>query len=152
LNNIGVDYTGLGQERKALEYHDQALSLSRAVGNQAGEAFALNDIGLLYWTLGEQQKALEDYEQSLELFRTLRDQLGVATTLNNIGKVYSDLGDRRKALEYYDQALPLLHAVGAGSSSTSEISRQGQAGQSPSRRLPLSKAPHARHRLGPGAL
>ncbi|HBB34082.1 MAG TPA: hypothetical protein DC064_20355, partial [Cyanobacteria bacterium UBA9273] len=38
LNNIGVVYNNLGNKQQALDYYNQALPLSRAVGDKTGEA------------------------------------------------------------------------------------------------------------------
>jgi CHAT domain-containing protein/tetratricopeptide (TPR) repeat protein len=112
LNNIGLVYSALGEQQKALEYYSQSLPLLRAVGDRSLEATTLTNIGLVYSALGEQQKALEYYSQSLPLWRAVGDRRGEATTLTSIGLVYSQLGEQQKALEYYSQSLPLFRAVG----------------------------------------
>ncbi len=112
LNELGLAYSALGEEHKALEHYEQALQLKRAVGDRGGEATTLNNIGSVYDALGEKSKALEYYEQALPLRRAVGDRGGEARTLNNIGGVYSALGEQSKALEYYEQALPIQRAVG----------------------------------------
>jgi tetratricopeptide (TPR) repeat protein len=57
----------LGEKRKALEYYTQALALSRAVGDRAGEATTLHNIGNVYADLGEKLKALDYLTQALAL-------------------------------------------------------------------------------------
>ncbi len=91
---------------------NQALPLSRAVGDRGREATTLNNIGAIYSELGEKQKALGYYNQALPLRRAVGDRGGEAATLNNIGRVYLKLGEKQKALEYLNQALPLSRAVG----------------------------------------
>ncbi len=90
-------YYSLGENEKALEYFENALSLSRAISDRAGEAETLNNIGFVYSSLGMKQKALMYYEKALPLRRAVGDRDGEAATLNNIGKVYSDLGAVLKA-------------------------------------------------------
>ncbi|WP_416242438.1 tetratricopeptide repeat protein, partial [Anabaena cylindrica] len=46
--NIGKVYSDLGEKQKALEYYNQALPLSRAVGDRGEEATTLNNIGSFY--------------------------------------------------------------------------------------------------------
>jgi len=58
LNNIGVVYSELRENQKALEYYSQSLALRGAVGDRGGEAGILNNIGKVYADLGEKQKAL----------------------------------------------------------------------------------------------
>jgi CHAT domain-containing protein/Tfp pilus assembly protein PilF len=102
----------LGETQKALDHLNQALPLSRVVGDRAREAATLNSFGAVYDALGEKRKALEYLNQALPLCRAMGDRAGEAATLTNIGKVYDDLGEKQKALDYYSQALPLLRKVG----------------------------------------
>ena len=37
MNNLGLAYSDLGEVRKAVEYFDQALAISRGIGNRRGE-------------------------------------------------------------------------------------------------------------------
>ncbi|WP_445304490.1 CHAT domain-containing protein [Microcoleus sp. Pol7_B2] len=112
LNSIGLVYSELGEQQKALQYLNQSLPLSQAVGDRSQAAITLSNIGLVYSKLGQPQKALEYFNQSLPLGRAVGDRSGEATTLSNIGKVYSDLGEKQTALEYYNQSLPPTRASG----------------------------------------
>ncbi|HAZ49104.1 MAG TPA: hypothetical protein DCZ55_32820, partial [Cyanobacteria bacterium UBA11371] len=42
---------------KALEFYQQALAISREVGDRAGEGVTLSSIGLVYGSLGQYPKA-----------------------------------------------------------------------------------------------
>ncbi|MEG4506835.1 tetratricopeptide repeat protein [Microcoleus sp. F6_B4] len=112
LNSIGLVYSELGEQQKALQYLNQSLPLSQAVGDRSQAAITLSNIGLVYSKLGDPQKALQYFNQSLPLGRAVGDRSGEAITLSNIGKVYSDLGEKQKALEYYNQSLPPTRALG----------------------------------------
>ncbi|WP_236506282.1 CHAT domain-containing protein, partial [Tychonema sp. BBK16] len=150
LNNIGLVYSALGEQQKALEYYSQSLPLSRAVGDRSGEAITLNNIGGVYSQLGEQLKAKDYFSQSLPLFRAVSDRSGEALTLNNIGGVYNKLGEQQKALKYYSQSLPLSQAIGdrRGEARTlnniglvySQLGEQIKAREYFSQSLPLSRA------------
>ena len=74
----------LGEKQKALDFYNQALPISRAVGDRGGEAGTLNNIGLVYSALGEKQKALDFYNQALPLMRAVGDPYGEVTILDNI--------------------------------------------------------------------
>src|SRR5438128_9261829 len=63
LNNIGLTYSALGEQQKALDFFNQALPLLRAAGDRAGEATTFNNIGTSYSELGENQKALDFFNQ-----------------------------------------------------------------------------------------
>ena len=80
LSNIGGVYDGLGERRRALEYHGQALPIMREVGNRAGEATTLNNFGAVHRGLGEPRRALEYYGQALPVVREVGDRAGEAAT------------------------------------------------------------------------
>ncbi|MGB3641338.1 MAG: CHAT domain-containing protein, partial [Rivularia sp. (in: cyanobacteria)] len=108
------------------EFYNQALPLSRAVGDTGSEAAILNNIGQVYDNLGENEKALEFYNQALPLVRAVGDRRGEAAILNNIGLVYDSLGEKQKALEFYNQALPLSRAVGDTGSEATTLNNIGR--------------------------
>ncbi|MEH2281507.1 MAG: CHAT domain-containing tetratricopeptide repeat protein, partial [Nostoc sp.] len=126
LNNIGQVYSALGEKQKALDLYNQALPLTRAVGERTGEAATLTSIGQVYFALGEKQKALDFYNQALPLTRAVGERTGEAAILNNIGQVYFALGEKQKALDFYNQALPLTRAVGERSGEAVILTNIGQ--------------------------
>ncbi|XDE63228.1 tetratricopeptide repeat protein [Arthrospira platensis BEA 1257B] len=69
-------YSSLGEKQTALDYYNQALPLSRAVGDRRGEATTLNNIGAVYSDLGEKQTALDYYNQALPLYWDVEDRGG----------------------------------------------------------------------------
>jgi CHAT domain-containing protein len=97
---------------KAIDYFNQALSISQAVGDRANAAIALNNLGIVYSALGEKSKALDYYNQALPISRAVGDRLSVGVTLNNIGAIYDDRGEATKAIDYYNQALLIRRATG----------------------------------------
>ncbi|MGH9970569.1 MAG: CHAT domain-containing protein [Pyrinomonadaceae bacterium] len=117
--NIALVYDEMGEKKKALEYHDQALSLRRQSNDKRAEAITLNNIGTVVSSLGEKQKALEYYFQAIAVLKQVYEPSQVndtkiveAATLDNIGLVHASLGENHKALEYFTQALPLRRFVG----------------------------------------
>jgi len=61
---MGVVYGDLSEPQKALDFLDQALTLSKSQGARSEEAFALNEIGSVYAGVGEKQRALEYFSNS----------------------------------------------------------------------------------------
>ncbi|MEG4518132.1 CHAT domain-containing protein, partial [Microcoleus sp. AT9b-C5] len=108
LNNIGLIYSELGKNQKALEYYSQSLPLSQAVGDRRGEAVTLASIGAVYSELGNNQKALEYYSQSLPLFGAVGDRSGEAVTLSNIAAAKHDQGNLTEALTNIETALKII--------------------------------------------
>jgi CHAT domain-containing protein/Tfp pilus assembly protein PilF len=111
LNRIGLIYSDIGHAQKALDYHDQALFVTREAKNQQLESIVLNNIGLDYFKIGQSQEALKYYNFALPIRRKIKDRNGEARTLNNIGLVYHKVAQPQKALEYYNQSLPIFREV-----------------------------------------
>lgn len=112
LGNLGNAYTNLGEMRKGLQYYEQALFISREIGNKSDEGVWLGNLGIVYRALGALQKAVETYEQALAIRRKVGYREGEADTLGNLGLAYRDLGDAAKAIEYYEQALAINSEIG----------------------------------------
>jgi tetratricopeptide (TPR) repeat protein len=97
---------------KAIEYHEQALIISREIGDRRGEGADLGNLGLAYSDLGQVEKAIEYYGQALVIAREIGDRLREGIWLGNLGIAYSDLGQVEKAIEYYKQALEIAQEIG----------------------------------------
>jgi tetratricopeptide (TPR) repeat protein len=108
---IGEVYRNLGAYPKALESYDQALAITRKLGDKKGESKTLNNIGVVYDNLGQYSKALEFYQQALAIARKISDKAGEGTIFYNVGLVYNNLGQYPKALESLQQALIIRTAV-----------------------------------------
>jgi ATP/maltotriose-dependent transcriptional regulator MalT len=68
IGNMGLMYCKLGDAKKSIEYSEQALKISREIGNRLKEAAALGNIGLAYIDL-EPKKSIEYSEQALKISR-----------------------------------------------------------------------------------
>ena len=109
---MGNDYNSLGDFRKAIEYHERYLKISKAVGNMAGEGKAYGNLGNAYYSLGEFQKAIEYHERDLKISKEVGDRAGKGNTYCNLGNDYYSLGDFQKAIEYYERHLKISKEVG----------------------------------------
>jgi tetratricopeptide (TPR) repeat protein len=113
LARLGNAYSSLGDEQKAIEYHNQALAISRKIRNKKIEGAALGNLGLAYYHLGNVSEAIEYYNQALAISREMGDKKSEAVALGNLGLAfYSELGDAGKAIEYHDQALAISREIG----------------------------------------
>jgi CHAT domain-containing protein/tetratricopeptide (TPR) repeat protein len=111
--------------KKALEYFEKALPISRSVGYRFIEATTLSNIGSLYSDLGQYKKALEYFDKALSIRHTIGDREGEAGTLNNIASVYSTLGQNQKTLELYEKALKIWREVGHKKGEATTLSNIG---------------------------
>jgi tetratricopeptide (TPR) repeat protein len=107
LGNIGTAYIRLGEIRKAIEYYENALKISKEIGDKHIEGNSLGNLGNAYSQLGEARKAITYYEQAWEISLESRDKHGEECHLGNLGTAYRHLGEARKAIEYYEKALKI---------------------------------------------
>ncbi len=100
LLDIGeaIEATATG---KSFDYYQQALALSKKIGNNHLILSAMNDIGVCYIELNKMDSAINTFEMAVPVARQLGDTLRVARIKANIGNVYLHKNDRIKAIEYY---------------------------------------------------
>ncbi|XP_019646786.1 PREDICTED: uncharacterized protein LOC109487245 [Branchiostoma belcheri] len=109
----------LGDQRKAISYHEQSLKMRKAVYGKTTPhpdiAGSLNNIGACWSHLGDHKKAISYYEQSLKMKKAIYGKTtahpDIAGPLNNIGACWSHLGDRKKAISYHEQSLKMRKAI-----------------------------------------
>ena len=111
IGNLGLAYADLGEVQKAIEYHEQALIISREIGDRRGEGSTLGNLGVAYKNLGEVQKAIEFYEQRIEIAREIGDRRGEGNALANLGQAQKTLGDLGKAKKLWHAALAIYQAI-----------------------------------------
>ena len=112
MGNLGLAYSALGENRKAVELYEQAVAISRETGDRCGEGAALGNLGNACAALGETPNAIKFYEQSLVIHRENRNRRGEGNRLGSLGNAYSALGENRKAIDLYTQALAIHREIG----------------------------------------
>ncbi|AKB47158.1 hypothetical protein MSKOL_1381 [Methanosarcina sp. Kolksee] len=112
FGDLGLTYMQLGYVKRAIEYYEQALKISREIGDRRGEGNHLGNLGNAYSDLGEPRKAIEYYEQALKISKEIGDRRNEGNWLGNLGNAYSHLGEPRKVIEYYEQALKISREIG----------------------------------------
>ena len=127
IGNLGRAYNILGEVEKAIEYHEQALVITRKIGNRKGKGNNLSNLGNSYYVRGEVEKAIDYYEQALVFFREIRDRHGEGACLGSLGLAYRDLGEVEKAIDYYEQALVISHVIGDRRSEGIRLGNLGNA-------------------------
>lgn len=96
---------------KALEYGEQALSLSKELDFKKGIAQAYNDMGIVYIDQGKYSEALDFFTESMHIRSGLQDSVGMASLYNKIGIVYQKQGKLKNALENQIEALKIYEAL-----------------------------------------
>ncbi len=114
LGNIAEVFDEIGDHWQALEYHFQALELSRAVKHfsPSHEPWILTNIGLSYQQLGQPEQGLEYYQQALALQLATNDKRYAAMTLLAMARTNSLLKRDCEAIEALGQALELSNQTG----------------------------------------
>jgi tetratricopeptide (TPR) repeat protein len=104
-NWIGTAYHNVGNQREALKYDSESLTLARKVNNTGLESDDLNNIGTIYLSESNYAKALHYYKESLPMHVTTS---GLAVTYGNIGAAYYGMGNCPEAVKYQVKALNLV--------------------------------------------
>ncbi len=112
LGNLGLAYDSLGEYRRAIEFHEQALRIAREIGDRSMEGIALGNLGYANQSLGEYRRAIEFHEKALVIDREIDDQRGEGQDLGNLGCAYSSLGEYRRAIEFQEQHLRIARGIG----------------------------------------
>ena len=108
---IGLAHAVLSEYQKALDSLNQALLLSRAIGDLTEEAVVLSRTSEVHTLMGEYERSVEYGNQALKHLRSVGHRHMEAWTLLRAGKAHEHLGENQKALECYQQALPLMQSL-----------------------------------------
>jgi tetratricopeptide (TPR) repeat protein len=100
-----------GDYPAAAASQQQALTLSRDLGDLPGQAWSLNGLGLVQQETGDYPAAAASQQQALALFRDLGSLLGQAEALNCLGELSSRASDTSQAREHHTQALAIARAI-----------------------------------------
>ncbi|MBD2338724.1 tetratricopeptide repeat protein [Calothrix sp. FACHB-156] len=99
--------------QQAMQKYDEALQISRKLGDRSLEHTTLYVIGSAYSQRSEHVKALSYFQQALNIISELKQPISQARTLWSIAASYSYLWEKQKALEYYNQALLIFKTAKA---------------------------------------
>jgi CHAT domain-containing protein len=91
--------------------YEQSLTITREIGDRAGEAQTLNNIGVVYESLGKYPEAIAQYEASLAITREIGDRAGEAKTLGNMGLLFEAQNDPVLAIIFLKQAINIYEAI-----------------------------------------
>lgn len=112
LSILGNAYNDLGRSLEAIRYHEDSLTLSKAIDNRNQESITLNGLGIANRRLGNISKAIEFYEEALIIDKELFRKLSEHTVLGNLGVAYRYMGLINKSIDKYTEAWEILMELG----------------------------------------
>ena len=130
LNRLGMAYRKMEAIKSALDYHQEALSLSESIADPGDFVLrerntAINGIGNIYRMLEQYGLAIEYFQRSLENDQALGNLEGQVANYQNIAECLEALGDLTGAMSYYEDALRVNKSLGSDRSDV--ITRYGMA-------------------------
>ena len=110
LTLLGYSQRAVGQYDRAIDFHQQALEISRTAADQPCEIANLNHLSRIYLAQKDYPEAINYSQRALILARQAGDRLGEANALTNLGysEVLSAQALERMQEEDYEMAIRYL--------------------------------------------
>ena len=109
---LGKDNFSLSDFQKAINYHNQSLSIAKEVGDRVGEGRAYGNLGNAYRSLGKFQEAINYHNKDLSIAQEVGDRAGEGRAYGNLGNAYHSLGKFQEAINYHNKDLSIAQEVG----------------------------------------
>jgi tetratricopeptide (TPR) repeat protein len=107
-----MGYGNRGNYAAAREVANQAMQLSRMIGDRQQEMIALRRSAGVHWSV-DQQKTIEDSKKSLTIAREIGDKNGEYSALVNLALFYFWDGQSEDAKAHSLQAIQLSNEIGS---------------------------------------
>ena len=111
IEKQGLAYYTQGEYVKAIKYHQQYLTIARAINDRKSEGEALGILGIVYHSLGNYPKAIDYHQLHLAISREIKDRRGEGEALGNLGVAFHSLGDYPKAIDYHQLHLAISRNI-----------------------------------------
>ncbi|MGB9937107.1 MAG: tetratricopeptide repeat protein [Methanobacterium sp.] len=110
--DIGTNFYGQGNFKKALPYYKKALNLFKSLDNEKKEADILLKMGDICTEIENPDEALNYYESSLKIYSKNNDVMGEGYALTGLGLVFEMYHDYEKSRNYYENAIEKFQLCG----------------------------------------
>jgi tetratricopeptide (TPR) repeat protein len=110
LSNLAGLYAETGEDKKALQTFQTAISLSRKLHDRPMEAVLLTNLGNYHLKHKAWEKSILASRNSLAVRKSLHQPIAVIT-LNNLAYALAQTGHYPEAISYYEEALPEATAM-----------------------------------------
>jgi tetratricopeptide (TPR) repeat protein len=91
---------------------EESLNLSRTIGDEQGEAYALLRLGGVRTGQGLIEEAIELVEAALAIFRQVGHLFGVEVSLHNLGTLLRNRGDLERSEKMLEEAMTICRELG----------------------------------------
>lgn len=97
-----------GKRSEAVEYYQDALAITRELGDSHTEGILLGNLSNVYGVWGETEKASEISDQRIAIARELGDRRGEGKALYNRALFEREFGENERAITLGESALKIL--------------------------------------------
>ncbi|XP_075590272.1 uncharacterized protein LOC124497851 [Dermatophagoides farinae] len=109
---LSTAYWTLNDLDHAIDYMQQDLQVTRALGDILGECRAHANLGSAYFAKCSYKEALASHRYQLVLAMKHKHSEQAALALTSLGHVYSAIGDLKNALSSHQQCLQIIKQLG----------------------------------------
>lgn len=102
--SLGIIETRKGNQKKAISYLRQAMSIAEELGDKHGFAKASTEMAMISFTEGNDEQALSTLKSCLQVATYIGDKQQEQTILYNFGYIYNVLQDYPKSIKYLLEA------------------------------------------------
>ena len=106
-NNLGVAYSALYDNNKALEYYNKCLEIKKRNINSSDISSNLINISTIYYDQGKYQKCIEVNEQALILALQKNNYATIGVIYSNLGAAHERIGNYPNSINYALKALDI---------------------------------------------
>ncbi len=110
--HLGTIEMRLSHFERAIDYHQQSLSLAVQLRDLPQQAEAQRGLGIAYWNLSDYANAEQAFNRSRDLCARTGDKLGLALAELDLANVYRDRGEYSRAIDAGQEARSLFEAGG----------------------------------------
>lgn len=112
LYRMGSVSTRIGDYRKAEEFYQNSLRISRQIDRYEIIAHCLAELGYVFWALGKYSAAEKKCRESLSYYREIGYTSQIAYAMRNLGRVFMGMENFFIAKQHFRNSLDIYEEIG----------------------------------------